>query len=96
MTSHETCFKNHSVRLIAKAFLHEELHEIQTVFWTKNGKNLDTQWCRGKYSEVNIDDPSLTIFKVNQLDAGSYQLTAINAVGSTKSRHLILGMCDHI
>lgn len=47
---------------------------------------------RGKYSEVSIKNPSLTIFDVNQHDAGSYQLTATNAVGSTQSNAIVLGI----
>lgn len=47
---------------------------------------------RGKYSEVSINNPSLTIFDVNQHDAGSYQLTATNAVGSTQSNAIVLGI----
>lgn len=91
-TSHETCIQSRSVRLIGKAFLYEKFPTIHTLFWTKNGKKLDTHLSKGKYSEVSIDNPSLTIFDVNQHDAGSYQLTAINEVGSTNSEDIILSM----
>lgn len=91
-TSHKTCIENHSVTLIGMVFLYEERPEIQTLFWSKNGQKLDSQGMRGKYSEVSINNPSLTIFDVNQHDAGSYQLTVTNAVGSTHSDDIVLGM----
>lgn len=73
-------------------FLYEEHPEIQTLFWSKNGQKLNSQGMRGKYSEVSINNSSLTIFDVNQHDAGSYQLTATNAVGSTQSDAIVLGI----
>lgn len=72
--------------------MYGNLPEIQKAVWTKNGEILDTQGSGGKFSEVSVDDPSLTIFDVNEYDAGSYQLTATNTVGSTKSEYIILGM----
>lgn len=62
------------------------------MFWTKNGQELDTNGSGGRYSEVTVDNPSLAIFDVNQYDAGSYQLTATNALGSTTSDTVILGI----
>lgn len=90
--SHKTCIENHSVTLIGMVFLYEERPEIQTLFWSKNGQKLNSHDMRGKYSEVSINNPSLTIFDVNQHDAGSYQLTATNAVGSTQSNAIVLGI----
>lgn len=90
--SHNTCIENHSVTLIGMVFLYEERPEIQTLFWSKNGQKLNSHAMRGKYSEVSINNPSLTIFDVNQHDAGSYQLTATNAVGSTQSNAIVLGI----
>lgn len=94
-TSHKTCIENHSVTLIGMVFVYEERPEIQTLFWSKNGQKLNSQGMRGKYSEVNIYNPSLTIFDVNQHDAGSYQLTATNAVGSTQSDAIVIGITSH-
>lgn len=65
---------------------------VQDVFWTKNEEKIDVLSHEKKYSEVSVEDPSLTIFDVNPNDAGSYQLTAINAVGSTQSDAIILGI----
>lgn len=65
---------------------------VQDVFWTKNEEKIDVLSREKKYSEVSVEDPSLTIFDVNPNDAGSYQLTAINAVGSTQSDAIILGI----
>lgn len=81
------------MKLIATVFLYfDELPAVQDVFWTKDGKKIDTNGSGGKYSEVTIQDPSLTIVDVNHHDAGSYQLTATNAVGSNKSEVIILGI----
>lgn len=92
MVSHDVCFQNISVKLIGKVYLFSgKLPAIQDVFWTKDGEKVDTQGSGGKYSEVAVDDPSLIIYNVNHHDIGSYQLTAINAVGSTKSDVITLG-----
>lgn len=89
-TSHETCFENHSVKLIGMVFLYEERPKIENLFWSRNGQKIKSQ-VKGKYSEVSINHPSLTIFDVNQHDAGSYRLTAENAVRSTESEAIVLG-----
>lgn len=59
------------------------------MYWTKNGIKLDIARKDSKYS--GVDDPSLIINSVNYKDAGDYQLTAVNAVGETKSEVLVLG-----
>lgn len=87
--SHRTCV---SITLIGNVFLYGSLPDVKNVFWTKNGQELDTNGSGGRYSEVTVDNPSLTIFDVNQYDAGSYQLTATNALGSTTSDTVILGI----
>lgn len=66
------------------------LPAIKTIYWTKNGKQLEMEDGGEKYSEVNTRNPSLTIHNVNQHDAGTYQLTATNAVGTTSSE-IVLG-----
>lgn len=63
-------------------------------FGQKNGKEINTEGSGGKYTKVTVDNPSLTIFKADKFDAGSYQLTATNAVGSTSSEFLILDAPD--
>lgn len=90
--SHQTCVSDKSVKLIGNIFLYGNLPAVQTVFWTKNGRNLETEGNGDKFSNVSVDNPSLTIFKVNEYDAGHYQLTATNAIGSTKSDFIILGI----
>lgn len=72
-------------------FLYDQSHEILDVFWSVGENKLDTIEGRNKYSKVSIKEPSLTIFNVNEHDAGSYQLTATNAVGQTKSHVIVLG-----
>lgn len=52
---------------------------------------IDTSEGENKYSKVSTKEPSLTIFNVNEHDAGPYQLTATNAVGKTKSHVIVLG-----
>lgn len=58
---------------------------VHTVFWCKNGVQLDTK-ARGRVNvKVSIKNPSLTINNVNLEDAGSYRLTAISCAGPTES-----------
>lgn len=93
ITSYETDFKNRSVKLIANVFLYSGFKiPVQDVFWTKNEEKIDVLSHEEKYSQVSVEDPSLTIFDVNPHDAGSYQLTATNAVGSTQSDAITLGI----
>uniref|UniRef100_K1QMU3 Uncharacterized protein n=1 Tax=Magallana gigas TaxID=29159 RepID=K1QMU3_MAGGI len=92
--SHETCVTNKSITLIGDVFVYENAPVVQNVFWTKNGEKLDIQGSGGRYTEVTVDNPSLTIFKVKEHDAGSYQLTATNDAGSTTSDFLILDVPD--
>lgn len=89
--SHRTCVSNRSISMVGDVFVYGDLPVVQNVFWTKNGKELNTEGSGGKYTKVTVDNPSLTIFEANEYDAGSYQLTATNAVGSTSSEFLILG-----
>lgn len=93
---HETSFKNRSVTLIGMVFLPEQRPKIETLFWSKNGHKLNYHGMRGKYSECSINNPSLTIFDVNQHDAGSYQLTATNVLGSTQSDAIVLGIFNTV
>lgn len=72
-------------------FLYDQYHEILDVFWSVDENKIDTIEGGNKYSKVSIEEPSLTIFKVNEHDAGSYELTATNAVGQTKSHVIVLG-----
>lgn len=67
---------------------------ILETFWTKNGEKIsfDTEENCGKLLEANTDNPSLTIRNVSFGDAGKYQLTAINAVGSSASDVIALGI----
>lgn len=83
--SHETCFESRSVKLIAKVYLYDTCHAIQKVVWTVNDEEIDQQGPGGKFSKVSVNSPCLTIHNVNCCDAGSYKLTATNAVGSTTS-----------
>lgn len=83
--------KTRSVRLIGKVFVNDKFPAIPTIHWTKDGKKIETLEGGDKYSEGSIEDPSLIIQNVNHYDAGSYQLTAINAVGSNKS-NIVLGV----
>lgn len=91
MTSHETYFEKYSIKLIGKVFLYDKCNATTDVVWTKNGNEIDTLNSGGKYSKVSTDDSSLTISDVNEHDAGSYQLTATNNVGSTQSDVIVLG-----
>lgn len=83
LTSHRIYFEHQSVKLIGTVFVSEKSPAVHTVFWTKNGEKIITSERGGRYSEVSVDHPSLTINSVNSHDIGAYQLNAINAVGST-------------
>lgn len=91
MTSHETCLEKHSLKLIGKVFPHDHFNATKDIFWTKNGEKIETSNGEEKYSRVNGDNSSFTISDVNEQDAGSYQLTATNEVGSTHSEAIVLG-----
>lgn len=80
--SHETCYESRSVKLIAKIYLYDTCHAIQEVVWTVNDDKIDINGLGGK---VSVDFPCLTINNVTHFDAGSYKLTATNAVGTTIS-----------
>uniref|UniRef100_A0A8W8NZT4 Ig-like domain-containing protein n=1 Tax=Magallana gigas TaxID=29159 RepID=A0A8W8NZT4_MAGGI len=84
-THHKSYRKTCSVRLIGKVSVTDRYPLVHTVYWTKNGEKIDTITGGRKFSKVTIKNPTLTIHNVNHQDAGSYQLTAINAVGSNKS-----------
>lgn len=71
--------------MIAKVYLYDTCHEVQEVFWTVNDEEIDKQGLGEKFSKVSVDSPCLIINNVNRYDAGSYKLTATNAVGSTIS-----------
>lgn len=63
---------------------------VHTVFWCKNGVQIDTQASGRVNVIVSIKKPSLTIHNVNLKDAGSYRLTAISSAGPTESE-IVLG-----
>lgn len=65
---------------------------ILEVFWTKNRGKIDIRGSGGRLSDVTIDNPSLIIRDVTAEDAGNFQLTAVNAVGSTTSDVIVLGI----
>lgn len=95
-TSQETNIKGKILKLIGNVSLYDDSPDILEVFWTKNGERIDTRGSGGRLSEVTIDNPSLIIREVNVDDAGNYQLTAVNAVGSTTSDVIVLGIYIYI
>lgn len=76
--------------MIAKVYLYDTCHTIQKVVWTVNDEEIDQHGLGGKFSEVSVDSPCLTIHNVNCCDVGSYKITATNAVGSTTSDAIVL------
>lgn len=73
-------------------FLYDHSPDILEVFWTKNEQKIDNDANDGRFSDVSIDDPSLTIRDVKYDDAGEYRLNATNAVGTTRSEVIFLGI----
>lgn len=95
-TSEETAIRNKSVKLVGNVFVYDGSPDILEVFWTKNGEKIDTQGSGGRLSTVTVDDPSLTIRDVSHIDAGEYQLIARNAVGTTSSDIIAIGILLYI
>lgn len=93
-TSLETNIKNRSVKLIGNVFIYDDSPGILDTFWTRNDKKIKSEESGGKLFEVYIDSPTLTIKNVSSDDAGEYQLTATNAVGSSTSDVIVLGILD--
>lgn len=73
-------------------FVNEQSPAIHNIHWTKDEKKIEGE---DKYSGGSIEDPSLIIQNVNHHDVGSYQLIAMNAVGSNKS-NIVLGKLTRI
>lgn len=96
MTSEETVIRNKSVKLVGDVFVYDGSPDILEVFWTKNEEKIDTQGSGGRLSTVTVDDPSLTIRDVSHIDAGEYKLIARNAVGTTSSDIIVLGILTYI
>lgn len=90
--SHETDINSKSVKLCGVVFLSENSPDIQNVFWSKNGEQIDIKGSGGKLAGTSTDDPSLTIRNVNQEDIGKYLLTAENAIGKNNSDVISIGM----
>lgn len=80
-----------SVKLKCDVFLYDESPPLNYVYWTKGVKHLVIAANDEKYSGADINDPSLTIYNVNNDDAGEYQLIAVNPVGETWSTVILLG-----
>lgn len=78
--------------MIGSMYFYDDSPGILETFWTKNEKKIDPEKSGGKLSEISNDTPSLTIRNVSPDDAGEYRLTATNAVGSTTSDVIVLGI----
>lgn len=88
MTSFKTNIKDRSVKLIGNLYVYDDSPGILETFWTKKEKKISG----GKLSEISNENPSLTIRNVSPDDAGEYRLTATNAVGSSTSDVIVLGI----
>lgn len=83
-TSEHTNIKERSIKLVGNVFVYDDSPDIIEVFWTKNEKKIE-----------RAHNPTLTIRDVSDKDAGRYQLTATNAVGSTTSDAIVLGTVNY-
>lgn len=87
-----TCsLHGNSVTLKCDVFLYDESPPLNNVYWTKGDKHIVIATNNGKYAGANKNDPSLTIYNVNYDDADDYQLIAVNPVGETWSKVILLG-----
>lgn len=91
-TYHKNYNDTRSVELFGIVSVIDRYPKVNDVYWTKNGEEINTQAERWTYSKWGVKCPSLIIHNVNHQDAGSYRLTATNAVGSDKS-DIVLGNC---
>lgn len=80
-----------SVKLIGNIYFYDDSPGILDTYWTKNDEKINLKGSSEKLSEMSSDIPSLTIKNVSPGDAGKYQLTATNAVGSSTSDVIVLG-----
>lgn len=91
-TISRTDLKNKSLKLIGSVIIYDDSPEMQEFFWSKKKEGKDFEEIDTNLSEIMTDNPSLTITNVGPDDAGEYQLTAINAVGSSTSDAIILSI----
>lgn len=90
--SEGTCtLQGHAVKLRCDVFLYDESPTLTDVYWTKDGIKLNIGGSGGKFLGVDVNNQSLIINNVNYNDAGDYKLIAINAVGETRSKGIVLG-----
>lgn len=92
MTSFITNIIDRSVKLIGNMYVYDDSPGIFENFWTKNEKKINPEKSGGTLSEISNENPSLTIRNVSPDDAGEYRLTATNAVGSSTSDAIVLGI----
>lgn len=78
--------------MIGSMYFYDDSPGILETFWTKNEMKINPEKSGGKLSEISSDTPSLTIRNVSPDDAGEYRLTATNAVGSSTSDVIVLGI----
>lgn len=90
--SEVTCsLHGNSVKLKCDVFLYDESPPLNNVYWTKGDKHIVIASNDEKYAGADKNDPSLTIYNVNCDDAGDYKLIAVNPVGETWSKVILLG-----
>lgn len=80
--------------MTANIYFYDDSPGIFETFWTKNDKKINPEESGKVLSEMTTHNPSLTIRNVGPDDAGEYQLSAINDVGSSTSDVIILGIID--
>lgn len=90
--SEGTCtLQGHAVKLRCDVFLYDESPTLTDVYWTKDGIKLNIGGRGEKYLGGDVNNQSLIINNVNYNDDGDYKLIAINAVGETRSKGIVLG-----
>lgn len=77
------------MKLVGNVFVYKDSPDIIAVFWTKNEEMIKSE------ERKRIYNPTLNIKNICNEDAGQYQLTATNAIGSTTSNVIVLGTVNH-
>lgn len=67
---------------------HESYQKPSSVFWNKDGENLNVP--NSKYNGSTVDVPSLVIFNTRETDSGKYMCGVVNDIGTGYSKEVMV------